>query len=443
MIVKFDPRIFNPIYWHLQEAIADPDIRFIFLMGGSSSGKTYSVSQAEIINTLATNNNTLMMRKCAVDIKDSIYSDAKTIGLKINKFTNNFDIIQNEIRIGSGKLRFRGLDDSERIKGISNYIRVCLDEITEYKEDDFKQVKKRLRGRPNQKIIATWNPISRNHWIKKNVIDKESWVNLPLFINAPKCNGVNLSQLNNEFAFKKKNTNGNTIFIKNTYRDNFWVVGHPAGSNYGFYDKHIIADFERDKIHDINNYNIYANGDWGVISDRLIMKNWSVIDKIPEGAKQIPSGMDFGFNPDPLTLTDFHIHGDTMYWDERIHETGLTNLEVENPLQDSIIKRLKDINFNPDQTIIADSAEPKSIRELRCAGYNVRAVKKPRIAESLKWLLSYNHKVTARSKNIINEFENYQRQIDRGGIILPEPIDEYNHHIDPARYVLAMKDRLW
>ena len=444
MNLNFDPRLFNPTYWHLRDAMNNPDIRMIFLMGGSSSGKSYSASQALTLDALETGDSTLMMRKYAVDLKDSIYQDVYAFSGNVNRFTNNIDAIQNEIRIAEAKLRFRGLDNSERIKGISSFKRVYLDELTDYKEDDLKQIKKRLRGKPGQQIICSWNPISRNHWVKKNVIDKEDWVNVPLELkDAPVVDGVNLSKLDSEFASKKINKRGNIVFIINTYRDNFWIVGHPCGDKFGFLDKHVIADFEHDKIHDINNYNIYANAQWGVISDRLIMKNWSVIDEIPKEAKRIPSGMDFGFNPDPLTLTDFYVHGDTMYWDEQIHETGLTNMEVDNPLQDSIIKRLKDIKFDPSHTIIADSAEPKSIRELRSSGYNVRAVKKPRIAESLKWLLSFKHRITSRSTNIINEFENYQRQITKDGIILPEPIDDWNHHIDPARYVLAMKDRLW
>lgn len=444
MNLDIDPKLFNPIFWHLKDAMNDSNIRFIFLMGGSSSGKSHSVSQSLVIDALETNENSLVMRKYAIDLKDSIYQDIKTFASKLNQFTNNIDIIQNEIRIGEkAKIRFRGLDHSERIKGISQFKRVYLDELTDYKEADLKQIKKRLRGKKGQQIIASWNPISRNHWIKKNIIDKEEWENMPLNLNYPIFKGIDLSQLNEEFAFKKINKRGNIIFIKNTYRDNFWISGHPCGIDYGFHDKHVIEDFEHDKVNDINNYNIYANGEWGVITDRLIFKNWSEIDEIPEGAKKIPSGMDFGFNPDPTTLTDFYIIGDTMFWDEKIHATGLTNLEVDNPLQESIVGRLKEINFSTKQTIVADNAEPKSIRELRAAGYNVRAVKKPRISESLKMLLSYKHRITSRSKNIINEFENYQRQIDKNGIILPEPIDDYNHHIDTARYVLAMKDRLW
>ena len=443
MNLSLDPKLFNPVYWHLRDAMANEDIRLIFMMGGSSSGKSFSASQALTLDALESGDSTLMMRKYAVDIKDSIYSDVNAFSSKINNFTENITAIQNEIRVGEARLRFRGLDNSERIKGISSFKRVYLDELTDYKEDDLKQIKKRLRGRKGQQIIVSWNPISHQHWVKKNIIDKEEWEDMPLALDMPNHMGVNLSQLNEEYAFKKINKRGNIIFIKNTYRDNYWVVGHPCGAEYGFVDKHVIADFEHDKINDPTNYNIYANGEWGVISDRLILKNWSVIDEIPKGVKQIPSGMDFGYNPDPLTLTDFYIQGNTMYWDERIYERGLTNVEVDNPLQESVIQRLKEIKFDKEQTIVADSAEPKSIAELRGYEYNVHAVKKPRINESLKWLLSYNHKITKRSKNIILEFENYQRQIDKNGIIQPDPIDDWNHAIDPARYVLAMRNLLW
>jgi len=184
MNLTIDWKLYNPLYWHIKEALYDPDIRYIFVYGGSSSGKTYSVGQNLVENTMEMHHNNLCMRKYSVDVDDTIYADMSEWGSKLNKYTGNVRAMKRKIEIDEAKLQFRGMDKSERIQGISKYQNAYKDEITHFNFDDFKQMRKRLRGRPNQKIIGSWNPININHWINKRVLSLEEWEDLPTVIDG-------------------------------------------------------------------------------------------------------------------------------------------------------------------------------------------------------------------------------------------------------------------
>lgn len=249
--VDFDPELFNNIFFHIEDALADDNIRFLYVYGGSSASKTFSVVQ-ETVKWMLTgeNNNSLILRKYATDIRDSIFSDFKDI---INDWglSDLFTIQQNFIKCNTGSyVRFRGLDDSEKVKGISNFKRVVLEEISQFEENDLKQIKKRLRGKLGQKIIGIFNPISEEHWLKKKVFDKEELIPEEANIQG-----------------KWTNKRGNTVILKTCYLDNIFIVGKWRKGELigGFIDKHTIEDFEKDKTDDFDYYNIYGLGNWGKI----------------------------------------------------------------------------------------------------------------------------------------------------------------------------------
>lgn len=216
------------------------------------------------------------MRKVGASIEKTIYSDfraaAKTVGL-----LGHVRFKQNCIQFDSGgKIDFSGLDDPEKIKGISQYMRVFLDELSEYDENDFKQIRLRLRGMEGQQIIAAFNPISEEHWIKKKWLDKEQWHECPqrLIFDGQelpsKLCKVKSVRMNSEKQILNPNTGEleshapDTVVIQSTYLNNFWVVGSPDGT-YGYYDYQAIANFEHDRINDPDYYQVYALGEWGHI----------------------------------------------------------------------------------------------------------------------------------------------------------------------------------
>lgn len=238
----FNPDLFNNIYWHLLAAFNNVAIRFIWVFGGSSASKTYSVVQLVVTSMLQNRNeNTMVIRKYAVDIYDSIYTDFKTV-ISDFELTEHFIIQVNyiECKLTGSYVRFRGLDDSEKLKGLAGFKRVILEEISQFVPDDFKQVRKRLRGAVGQQIIGIFNPVSEEHWIKKDIFDKEELLQVP-----------------SDIMRMEVNAKGNLVIMKTNYLDNRYIVGP------NFVDQHTIDDFEKDKIDDFEYYRIYGLGDWG------------------------------------------------------------------------------------------------------------------------------------------------------------------------------------
>ena len=269
----------NPIGFHLLKLLQDTAIRLIILFGGSSSGKSYSVAQLILIMTLWDGENTIVMRKVGASISKTIYEDFKVAAKQLGIF-NLFkfkDGVRQIVCIPNGaKIDFGGLDDPEKIKGISNYKRVVLDEWSEFDSEDYKQVRKRLRGKEGQQIITTFNPIKETHWIKKEVFDVEKWHDVPMEIEIagekvpPELTAVKSIRMNEAKYILNPRTKEieehapDTVVIQSTYLNNFWVVGSPDGT-YGYYDEQCIADFEKDRLNDPDYYNVYALGEWGVI----------------------------------------------------------------------------------------------------------------------------------------------------------------------------------
>lgn len=273
---------FNPNFHHLRLSLQDDDCRFVFLYGGSSSSKSYSAAQAFLLECLSKGFNTVVFKKVGSTIVDSIF---KTFieAIRLLKMDDFFFPQENLIKCINGSyIKFKGLDESEKIKGLESYQYVFCEEVSDFDEADFKQIRKRLRGRKGQKIVSLFNPISEDHWIKKKIFDKEDLreVDNHLYgILKDNITGKVLSRAYSEVSRKWINSarsvynprtckqeihKPDTVIIRSTYLNNFWVVGSPDGS-YGFYDYQTIADFERDKTNDYPYYLIYALGEWGTV----------------------------------------------------------------------------------------------------------------------------------------------------------------------------------
>jgi phage terminase large subunit len=175
--VKFAPRLFNPLFFHVNKYLKDDTIRRILVFGSSSAAKTYSICQNFVIDGgIDRKYNTLMFRKESSNIKYTIKNDVSEIIdnlLKVPPLDGIYKKLEFEFRTVFGNsIQMRGLDNSGKIKGLKGYKKVYLDELDQFTFDDWKELNRRLRGDTNQQIIASWNPVNENHWIKKNFIDK-------------------------------------------------------------------------------------------------------------------------------------------------------------------------------------------------------------------------------------------------------------------------------
>ena len=275
--MKLERELFSPNAFWLWRYTLDKSVRFIVLYGGSSSGKSFSVAQFFSILAFYEGCNMLVMRKVGASIEKTIYADFRAAINGIDGLAECCRFKQNSIVFNDGgKIDFSGLDDPEKIKGISQYKRVFLDELSEYDETDFKQIRLRLRGQEGQQIVAAFNPISEEHWIKKKWFDRETWQDIPMALTIgnetlpQELCAVKSVRMNSEKMILNPNTGEydrhapDTIVIQSTYLNNFWVVGSPDGK-YGYYDQQAIATFENDRINDPDYYQVYALGEWGHI----------------------------------------------------------------------------------------------------------------------------------------------------------------------------------
>ena len=171
-------------------------------------------------------------------------------------------------------------------------------------------------------------------------------------------------------------------------------------------------------------------GEWGSISEGRIFKIWEQINEFPD-IDGFWYGLDFGYSNDPTAIVKVVKLRDRIYLDEIAYQTGLTNPEIANLLVDS---------GYDGEVIICDSAEPKSIDELKISGINAIGADKGKgsILEGISFLKQCKVLVTAKSSNIIKENNFYQWKQDKSGNYINQPKDFMNHIIDAIRYAFSL-----
>lgn len=198
-----------------------------------------------------------------------------------------------------------------------------------------------------------------------------------------------------------------------------------------------LSDKIREKIEalkskDLDLWKVYARGITGRI-EGLIFKKWYVLNESFEDKKLIGYGIDFGFSNDPTSLIEVRMQDGELFVKELIYETGLTNQDISN--------RMDAIGVSRGTLIVADSAEPKSIEELRRLRWTIDGVKKGKdsVMFGINLLKGYAINVHSSSKNLIKELEQYKWKVNKNGDSLNVPIDDYNHAIDALRYLVMHK----
>lgn len=201
-------------------------------------------------------------------------------------------------------------------------------------------------------------------------------------------------------------------------------------------DEEILKDLMHKKVKALNSpywanwWRVYGEGQIGQL-EGVIYSNWQEIENVPEGAKLIALGLDFGFVQDPTAAVAIYKYNSKILLDEVIYKKGLTNAQIASAIRDEGF--YKDI-------IWADSSEPKSIFDLNLHGLKVAPVSKG--ADSVNYGISllqgFDLLITKRSSNLKNELDNYIWMKDSNGNSIQKPIDSFNHLLDAARYVAMM-----
>jgi len=177
-----------------------------------------------------------------------------------------------------------------------------------------------------------------------------------------------------------------------------------------------------------NWWKVYGLGLQGSL-EGVCIPDWKEIDKIPEDARLLAYGMDFGYSVDPTTLIALYKWNDAYIYDEVLYKKGMLNRDISRYLTQLEIK----------ENIVADSAEPKSIAELQGYGHSIYGVSKGRdsVVYGINLINQNEIYVTARSKNLKRELAGYVWAKDKEGNTLQKPTGEHPDCIDAARYVLT------
>lgn len=376
--------LFNDLIYDLQDA----KTRFVINYGGAGSGKSYTQTQHEIIKCLQGYEKVMVTRKVASTLKDSVISLFTSIiddwGLSTiydeNKATQFITFKNNS------QILFKGLDNSDKIKSINGLTRIWNEEASELTKSDFNQLNLRLRGRPNLQMTSTFNPIDEDHWIKAH------------FFDTPEIRAK-------------------TTIIQTTYLNNKFI------------DEAYKEELEGYKLIDPNYYKVYTLGQWGGLTEGRIFQTWEEIDEFP----QIDGywyGLDFGYSNDPTAIVKVIKAADRIYLDEICYRTGLTNSDIAG--------LMKSEGYTGEM-VICDSAEPKSVEELRRFGINAIGADKGKgsIMAGIDLLKRTKVVITRRSSNIRKENRYYQWKTKKDGSYERMPKDFQNHQIDAIRYALS------
>ncbi len=396
--IKIKKKVFNEAYLPYLEDGTRTQIFF----GGASAGKSqFVVGQRTVWDLLKGKRNYLIVRNVARTSRTSTFNQIRQV---INDWglSPYFKINLSEMVItcitGMQAL-FEGLDNVEKLKSIVPQKGVITDivveEATETQQDSIKQLQKRLRGKSEvpKRLALIFNPILRSHWIHQEYFEGR-------FHDGDRV----------------YHDDGLLIF-KTTYKDN------------RFLELDDIAELENEKSEYF--FNVYTLGHWGVLGG-VIFTNWRIEDLELDIARfdNIKNGLDFGYADDPAAYN--RIHYDKMrkriYIFDEQHEYGLTNPQIAKMLKPIIGTEL----------ITCDSAEPKSIQELKDNGIKAVGAKKGKdsVNYGIQFLQQHEIIIDKRCQETINEFEQYQWKKLRDGTTTDQPVDKNNHHIDDIRYAL-------
>ena len=188
-------------------------------------------------------------------------------------------------------------------------------------------------------------------------------------------------------------------------------------------DKSIVYEIESRKENK-QFWQVYGLGLLGEAEGR-IYTGWQIIDDIPHEARLERYGLDFGYTNDPTAIVAIYYYNGGYILDEVTYQKGLSNKQIAD-----IIKNL------PNALVIADSAEPKSIDEIKSYGINILPVVKGQdsVVQGIQYVKDQRISITKRSVNGIKEYRNYLWRTDKDGRIINIPIDLWNHFLDSTRY---------
>jgi len=237
-----------------------------------------------------------------------------------------------------------------------------------------------------------------------------------LSIRTKRCIYLDFNPANEFWVHRELKDESDADFIILTYKDNQAL------------DKGIVQQIEKNRLkaktsaYWRNWWTVYGEGKVGQLQG-AVFTNYKTIDKIPEEARLIGIGLDFGYSADPTAIIAVYKYNEQRILDEMTYQTGLLNSDISKILP-------------KDVPVYADSAEPKSIADIQRYGITIKGVTKGKdsVNYGIDVMQRQDYLVTSQSTNLIKELRSYCWDKDKTGKQLNKPIDKFNHALDAVRY---------
>jgi len=380
------------------EPIKTSDARYFIVTGGRGSGKSYSINLLLLLLTFEAGHTILFTRftlsSAYISIIPEFIDKIETLELQ-----DHFYITKNEIinKLSGSKIIFKGIktssgDQTANLKSLTNISTWVMDEAEELTDENiFDKIDLSVRNLKNKnRVILILNPVTKEHWIYNRFFQDKG-------IQA----GSNT-------------TKGNTTYIHTTYLDNVENLS-----------KSYLEQIESIKIRRPNKYKHQMLGGWLEKAEGVIFTNWSIGEFKKVGVSVF--GQDYGFANDENTLVETNIDttNKIIYLKECFYLKGLTTSQIAE----------LNLKHAKNNLIVADSAEPRLIYEIKAKGCNVVASIKGAgsITYGISLLQDYDLVIEENSINLIKELNNYSWLEKKS----KTPQDKFNHIIDAIRYSVS------
>ena len=404
--------------------------RYLIMFGGAGSGKSEEIARRFLLRILVgmkhgLRHKILALRKTQPAVRKSVFA----LFQKYVELWNLRDIVHINRKdmtftFSNGSMILCcGLDDPEKIKSIEGLTGAWMEEATEFAEADFREVDRRIRGLCGTflQIVISFNPI------------EVKWLQEEFFTFKNNGDGTGL------FDISQNETDRYRKFKKVSSVKGRLMEVHGTSLLTTYEDNKYLDDLYKVILEDLKNkdttaYRIYALGQWGSPKGLVYKEglNWSVCSEWPskESFEKHAYGLDWGYSNAPTGVVEMGIIGNEIWERELLYEPGLTNQDIA--------REMVKLGITRKERIIADCAEPKSVEEVKRCGFKIMPCRKgpDSIRNGISLVKDYHVHVYGDSENLIKEKRNYKWMETKDGEFTNEPVDTWNHLLDPERYVV-------